>query len=254
MRGVQKYGYYNSTVHSGRHGVKAVMGYYPGPYHSLKGRTTKSIGLGDGIPIDEAEEFKEWFCKTYNCELLAVHCEVNESKQKAYPEILAPNIVVRVLLLDAGILEPSDDERAKDLMKICEQPNLDETTKETLVDARLGQGKFRKRVLELWDNRCAVTGAATVDAIRASHIKPWSESTNIERLDPRNGLPLVATLDALFDAGLISFEASGQMKFAEILDDAEPEILGIVGKALRNPPSDETREYLEYHWNEVFQG
>jgi len=45
---------------------------------------------------------------------------------------------------------------------------------------------------------------------RVAH-QPWRESTDEKRLDPTKGLPLVASLDALFDAGLISFEDSGRM-------------------------------------------
>jgi HNH endonuclease len=44
-----------------------------------------------------------------------------------------------------------------------------------------------------------------------SHIRPWRDSDNRQRLDPFNGLLLAPQLDALFDAGLISFEDSGQI-------------------------------------------
>src|SRR5262249_5289101 len=98
---------------------------------------------------------------------------------------------------------------------------LDATTKDTLVSARIGQGAFRSKILQLWDYQCAVTRSATLDAIRASHIKPWRESTNAERLDPQNGLPLIASLDALFDVGLISFESSGKLITSSSLSIAE---------------------------------
>ena len=39
-----------------------------------------------------------------------------------------------------------------------------------------------------------------------------------ERLDARNGLLLNATLDALFDKGLITFEDSGEMRFSKRFD------------------------------------
>ncbi|HET9245398.1 MAG TPA: HNH endonuclease signature motif containing protein, partial [Xanthobacteraceae bacterium] len=48
-------------------------------------------------------------------------------------------------------------------------------------------------------------------ALRASHIKPWRESSDRERLDPANGLLLTANLDALFNDGLIAFDDEGQM-------------------------------------------
>ena len=66
-----------------------------------------------------------------------------------------------------------------------------QTVKQTLVDARQGQGKFRRDVLRHWDYECTVTGVAETAVIQASHIKSWKDSSNEERLDPLNGLPLV---------------------------------------------------------------
>ena len=69
----------------------------------------------------------------------------------------------------------------------------------------------------VWDkgkrrsHRCAVTGCAISVVLRSSHIKPWADSTNSERLNPANGLLLAAHIDALFDGGLISFENNGTM-------------------------------------------
>ncbi len=102
------------------------------------------------------------------------------------------------------------------------------TVKARLIEARLGQGLFRKQVLKLWRACCAVTGVSTVEAIRASHIQPWRESDNADRLDPNNGIPLVATLDALFDRGLISFDSMGMMLISNRLDKAECELLGLI--------------------------
>ena len=126
------------------------------------------------------------------------------------------------------------------------------TTKEALVSARVGQGIFRAKVLELWDNCCSVTSSATVAAIRASHIKPWRHSTDEERLDPNNGLPLVASLDALFDAGLISFESSGTLIVSSILLEPERQIFGLNTLSLTKTPTRKTARYLEYHRDCVF--
>lgn len=129
----------------------------------------------------------------------------------------------------------------------------DVTTKEALVNARVGQGAFRAQVLEIWGNRCCVTGSTTLDAVRASHIKPWRVSNNQERLDPCNGLPLVATLDALFDAGLITFSTTGTLLTSSQLEKTEREILGLTKLQLTNTPCRRTEEYLAYHRESVFQ-
>ncbi|WP_187971067.1 HNH endonuclease [Aquibium microcysteis] len=104
---------------------------------------------------------------------------------------------------------PQVSDLADDIADIANDVSLPPTERKALIAARIGQGKFRKRVLALWNGRCAVTGCSLVAVIRASHLLPWRAATNEERLDPENGLPLVATLDALFDAGLISFDPDG---------------------------------------------
>src|SRR5207302_8771754 len=96
-------------------------------------------------------------------------------------------------------------------------------------------------------NCCSVTGSKIAMAIEASHIKPWREASNPERLDPNNGLPLIASLHALFDAGLISFDSSGKLLTSSNLTKAEQEIFGIIEKSLRKKPNAKMAEYLAYH-------
>jgi hypothetical protein len=151
------------------------------------------------------------------------------------------------------VADVSDPTLAEDLRKII-NGKIDTTTKDALVSARLGQGRFRAEVLQLWGNRCAVTKSITLDAIRASHIKPWCESTDEERLDPSNGLPLIASLDALFDAGLISFDSSGKLIVASELTTSERHIFGIGAESLTKKPTAKTAKYLAYHRANCFQG
>lgn len=131
---------------------------------------------------------------------------------------------------------------------------VDSTTKETLVNARVGQGTFRSQVLQLWNEQCCVTGSTTIEAIRASHIKPWRDSTDKERLNPDNGLPLTANLDALFDAGLISFESSGSLIVSRLLSEKEQNIFKVQLRSLSKKPNESTIEYLAYHRKQVFKG
>ncbi len=146
----------------------------------------------------------------------------------------------------------SGGELATDLRAI-QRRTVDSTIKEVLTNARMGQGQFRSDVLRIWGGRCAVTGSVTLDAIRASHIKPWRSSNDQERLDPHNGIPLVATLDALFDVGLISFDGEGNMLISTRMDTADHKNLGLVAKPLRAPPSPETAAYLEFHRREILR-
>lgn len=124
------------------------------------------------------------------------------------------------------------------------------TEKQQLIAARLGQGRFRFEVLERWQRACAVTGSTTLAVIRASHCKPWRSGTNEERLDPANGLPLIATLDALFDAGLITFGEDGLLIASPRLTDST---LGVDGLKLRRSLHPDEKTYLDYHRREIFR-
>lgn len=55
------------------------------------------------------------------------------------------------------------------------------------------------------------------EVLGASHIKPWRLCTDAERLDPKNGLLLMAHIDALLDRGLISFASGGNLLVANSL-------------------------------------
>lgn len=142
----------------------------------------------------------------------------------------------------------------RDIQNRQARKSIKGTTRRALIDARLGQGQFRSQLNEKWGNSCAVTGCSVPELLRASHIQPWSVSDDRERLDVSNGLLLSAHLDALFDAGLITFQNNGRIVASPFLvDDGLPKI-DISGK-LRDSPGvgAETKQYLEYHRNKIFR-
>lgn len=127
------------------------------------------------------------------------------------------------------------------------------TQRQALVDARLGQGGYRNRLLALWGNQCAVTGTGLLNVIIASHAMPWQKANDKQRLDPCNGLPLIATLDKLFDAGLIAFDpATGEMKVSPVLSDNERKLMGVPA-SLRKKLTRPQALYLRYHLENKFQ-
>ena len=106
-------------------------------------------------------------------------------------------------------VEPSQDV-LEDVQLLQADDSLTETMRLQLSRARVGQGLFRTRVI-LSDEACRVTGVTDQRVLRASHIKPWRESTNAERLSAHNGLLLSPHVDVLFDSKLITFEDDGRM-------------------------------------------
>lgn len=86
--------------------------------------------------------------------------------------------------------------------------NVGVTEREATVFTRVGQDKFRKNVISVWQNgeRCAVKLIDIKEVLIASHIIPWSEcKSDKERLDGANGILLCSHIDKLFDSYLITF-------------------------------------------------
>lgn len=123
---------------------------------------------------------------------------------------------------------------------------LPETEREGVVKARIGQGIFRKQLLEMWDG-CAVTGVNLPDLLRASHIKPWRDSTNPERTNRYNGLLLLPQYDHLFDKGFISFDDDGQILRSPALEDIPIRQLGINEEDRIPSLSNAHIAFLRYH-------
>ena len=131
-------------------------------------------------------------------------------------------------------------------------PGLTETEKEYILKARLGQGQFRKLLLDAYGSTCPVVGIANAELLIASHIKPWTVCTNYERLDPKNGILLSALFDRLFDRGLITFNHDGTIRPSPCLSP-EDRAKCHLDKTARLNLSPESRRYLEYHRGCVFK-
>lgn len=130
---------------------------------------------------------------------------------------------------------------------------LRETEKQALVLARRGQGVFRDRVQGI-EKSCRVTGVNRPEHLRASHIKPWRDSTNEERLEGENGLLLTPSIDHLFDRGFISFEGGGRLLVSPVAHLDSLRRMGIpTGQTLDVGRFTVAQErFLEYHRDAVF--
>jgi hypothetical protein len=121
------------------------------------------------------------------------------------------------------------------------------TERQGLVTSRVGQGAYRKSILFRWKYRCAVTNYSKREILIASHIVPWKDSTNEERLDVDNGILLSPTYDALFDQHLIGFENNGKIVLSEMLLKTNFKLIGITGRETIKRLSTGNISYLERH-------
>ena len=125
--------------------------------------------------------------------------------------------------------------------------SLTVTERQQLTAARIGQGQFRASLINVWGGRCAVTGCNLLPVLVASHIKPWAQSTNVERLDPYNGLLLSSNADRLFDQGFISFTVSGQMLVKPVVTDEQLASLGLSCHLELSQVAPQHLPYLQAH-------
>ena len=137
-----------------------------------------------------------------------------------------------------------------DIEAIRKDRTISETQKELLTFARIGQGKYRKDLIELW-GKCSVSECNMTDLLIASHIKPWSESSNEEKLDRYNGLLLLPNYDKLFDKHLISFDDDGKIIISSQIKEEEYKVLGISANDKLFNVFEENKPYLKIH-REIF--
>lgn len=154
--------------------------------------------------------------------------------------------MVRNVISVAELYDLPERRLSADVKEIS-SAGLSTTEREALIQARVGQGLFRNRLLKRHGNACAVTGCKIKEILRASHIKPWRESDNTERLDVDNGLLLIPTVDALFDQGFITFHRkTGKVIVSPTLDEESIVDVRALG-GLKVSPTELQGKYLDWH-------
>jgi putative restriction endonuclease len=128
-----------------------------------------------------------------------------------------------------------------------------ETTRTALVSSRVGQGRFRKELSKI-EKECRITKVDRFEHLIASHIKPWRDGDNEERLDPENGLMLAPSVDHLFDKGFITFDDKGLVLVAEVAHKESLQKMGVppVPNFKASGFSEGQKRYLDYHREFIF--
>ena len=104
-----------------------------------------------------------------------------------------------------------------------------------------------KQELTYWVTLASITGCKLTNILIASHIKPWRNSSNPERLDVFNGLLLTPNYDKLFDLGFISFDDNGEIIFSKEFPKSERQILGIDNHTHLITVDERHLHYLKFH-------
>jgi hypothetical protein len=161
-------------------------------------------------------------------------------------------IVFRLRSLEASLgLAASETDQAE-IDAAIDDVGATSTRRETEV--RTKQRLFRERLIGV-EKGCRLTGIEDLRFLRASHIKPWADSTHSERVDGENGLLLAPHADLLFDRGWISFSKEANLIVAQDLPLNVQNSLKLDLRQGRAYGSFSQRqmEYLEFHRDTVFR-
>jgi hypothetical protein len=140
--------------------------------------------------------------------------------------------------------------------KLERQIDSDRTVPETerlaIIRARNGQGLFKDRVAKI-ESRCRITGVENPVHLRASHIRPWRDGNNEQRLDGENGLLLTPSIDHLFDRGFIGFENNGKLIISPVAHRPSLQRMGIDTTSAVNVGgfTHGQKQFLDFHRNAV---
>lgn len=161
---------------------------------------------------------------------------------------------VATALEELGVVRPT---RVSNVLKDVEEKHEQlssepEVRREAIIQARLGQGMFRERLINLWEG-CSVTGYANTDFLVACHIKPWRDCTPSEALDATNGLLLVPNLDRAFDRGFISFDVAGWIMLSPQLEENDQLKIGLSPEMQLRKLYPQHETFLQYHRESVFR-
>ncbi len=171
----------------------------------------------------------------------------NQDCQRAIDQLPAPKLELNDSFSEPAYAEASATE------------DFTGKSRSTMIQARVGQQLFRRRVLSAYEYRCCVTGLEEPALLIASHISPWSEAPE-HRLNPSNGLCLSSLHDRAFDQGLITFNQHLEMVLSPAIKKlkspiGEESFARYEGVQIRMPIHGHPDErLLAYHREKVFVG
>lgn len=150
------------------------------------------------------------------------------------------------------IIQQINPQEVELINQIQNLPNISQTQKNQIVAARIGQGYFRRGLI-LETGICPISGVDETTLLIASHIKPWKLSTNLERINPKNGFLFTPTFDKLFDKGYITFTNDRRLLISNILSNENRNRLNLENNNIHPLlPIEGREEFLEFHRDNIF--
>lgn len=174
-----------------------------------------------------------------------------ESMAKVLIELIGEDYQTNIAVIELSSTKEINNDRGV-IEAIEGRVDISSTTKEQLIQSRRGQGVFKAN-LRLNETHCRVTGVAEMNHLRASHIKPWRDSTDEEKLSGCNGLLLAPHIDHLFDQGYISFQSNGDILVSPRLSLDILKAWNISPRMNVGSFNEKQAEFLDYHRKNILK-
>jgi predicted restriction endonuclease len=213
---------------------------YSGAVSNSISKWAKEVGLVQG-KLTEVSSIKEFSQLSNEIKKLDIFVERNTKGNSMYSNALNH--------YEKYLEDVYQEDIKDDIENILDDKAIGKTEKSQLISARLGQGKFRSYQINHWQC-CALTGYSDTRFLVASHIKPWRDADNSERLDRYNGLLLLPNLDKVFDLGFITFNSTGEIIISKHLESFKT--LGL-SQDMKLDLQEAHLNYMSYHRDVVFE-
>lgn len=172
------------------------------------------------------------------------------------------NRIVGLGLIEEDDLLPradeDDSEPARVLLQDRREPFLGPVDRATmLVERKVRNRQFRKRVLDIYDRRCALTGMQLINGggraeVQAAHVM------SVEARGPdvvTNGIALSGTVHWMFDRGLLSLSDAGDILLSRKINDRAGVEKLIYPDGRARLPANENRPHPRYlAWHREYHG
>lgn len=145
---------------------------------------------------------------------------------------------------------PETVNERNNLEKEIQNRDLIGEEKKAFVKIRINQGEYRKQLLKLYDH-CCLCKVSDTRLLIASHIKPWADSNEMEKVDPYNGLLLCPNHDKLFDQGFITVNPDKTISISSSLSQTDRVFMNI-SDDMKVECDDGCIKYFKYHLDNIF--
>lgn len=178
---------------------------------------------------------------------------IDKNKEKEYALKLEKEINILNIKKEQKLIKKQQLKNKKPNKEI--EKDLIGYEKEYSSKTRIGQQKLRQCLMQKY-KMCPITKIKETELLWSSHLKPWRDSNEKEKVDSKNAILLSSIFNDLLDKGLMSFENNGKIIFSSKLSDyTKTHVKNQIknSKYFLKIRENTNKNYLEFHRKNIFK-